>query len=230
MKKIGIVPSARLFETNDPYMDQYLFVNAYVKRVAKNGGIPLGILGEDGYLPPGVLDLCDAFLLCGGRKMWPYHIQVVEHAHRTGKKVLGICLGMQAIAAYFCVLEERGKRRFSGTTTELFMQMKQEKYLFTLPVAHHWDFPLTREDMETAKHPVNIRKGSRLHALLEKEQINAATLHHYQVNGVPNGLSLSALALDGTVEGLEFQDQMLGVQFHPEIDGELDALFIDLMR
>ncbi len=33
-----------------------------------------------------------------------------------------------------------------------------------------------------------------------------------------------ARTADGTIEGLEYKSQMLGVQFHLEIDDELDAL------
>lgn len=228
MKIIGILGSARLFENDDPYGDQYLFINAYVKRIAKNGGIPLGVLGEDGHIPPGVLELCDAFLICGGRKMWPYHIEAVEYAHHAGKKVLGICLGMQAIAAYFRIRDEMESRNFSGGAAELFEIMKRENYMFTLPVAHHWDCQPTRTDADKAKHAVEILPGSRLYTLLGKQAIRAATMHNYRINGAPDSLTVSARTADGTIEGLEYKSQMLGVQFHPEIDDELDALFKDL--
>ena len=40
-KIIGVVPTARLFENDDPYQDNYVFVNSYVRRVAEAGGVPI---------------------------------------------------------------------------------------------------------------------------------------------------------------------------------------------
>ena len=50
---IGVVPSARLFATADPYDDRYTFINFYTRRLCDAGAIPMGILGIDGCLPPG---------------------------------------------------------------------------------------------------------------------------------------------------------------------------------
>ena len=38
---IGIVPTARLFANDDPYQDNYVFVNHYVRRVTEAGGVPV---------------------------------------------------------------------------------------------------------------------------------------------------------------------------------------------
>ena len=40
MRIIGIVPGAKLFGSEDPYADQYLFVNGYPKRISVCGGTP----------------------------------------------------------------------------------------------------------------------------------------------------------------------------------------------
>ena len=32
-------------------------------------------------------------------------------------------------------------------------------------------------------------------------------------------------AMDGTIEALEYKDNIIGVQFHPEVDNKLDELF-----
>lgn len=226
---IGIVPTARLFDTDDPYQDQYIFVNNYVKRILESGGVPLGVLGVDGRVAEGTLALCGGFLLCGGNKIWPYHLQVVEHAVHTGKPVLGICLGMQAICAWFRVQEEKAARRFAGDTLELFEIMKQEGYLFNLPVEHHWDVAITRGNMAQTKHPVDILPGTRLYSLLGG-RVYGVTLHHYRVNGLAVALTAAARTTDGTIEGIEAGRNILGVQFHPEVEGEMAALFADLIE
>ncbi len=227
---IGIVPSARLFSTPDPYDDRYTFINLYTQRLCANGAVPIGILAQDGLLPPGTANLCDGFLLCGGSKLWPYHLQVLHHALKTGKPVLGICLGMQAINAYFRVCEQAEKRQFSGDPLILFEQMKQEKFLFTLPVAHHWDVQITRDNIELTKHPIFVRPGTLLHRLTGVDCLRGSSMHHYRINGVAPSLCISAQTADGTIEAIEYSTQMLGVQFHPEVDDTMDVLFEWLIR
>lgn len=229
-KRIGVVPTARLFENDDPYQDNYVFVNGYLKRIAQAGGAPIGMLAVDGEIAPGALDACDALLICGGRKIWPYHIQAAEHAVLTGKPVLGVCLGMQVLCAYYMIREEAARRGLCGSAAQLFETLKREKFFFTRPVAHHWDTPLTRENIEAVKHPVTLAPGSRLATLLRGETTRGASMHRYRADHVPQGLSLCAWTDDGCIEGVEAGTNVLGVQFHPEVDGAHAALFEALVR
>lgn len=231
MKKIvGIVPTAKLFQTDDLYSDNYIFVNNYIKRVVENDGIPVGIVSEDGYAIDEELGLCDSFLICGGARIYPYHFQVVDHAVRSNKSVLGICLGMQVICSYFQVLAESRRRNYKGSLLELYGQMKKEGYMFTEPVDHHWDVAMTRYNIDDTKHRVNIKEGTRLFGLVKRDHIMAATMHKYRVRNVPECLTISAEAEDGTVEALEYGENILGVQFHPEVERELDCLFRTLTK
>jgi len=231
MKKVvGIVPTARLFQNDDFYADNYIFVNNYIKRVVENGGIPVGIVSEDGYAIGEELELCDSFLICGGARIYPYHFQVVDYAVRSNKPILGICLGMQAICSYFQVLTESKRRNYEGSLLELYEQMKKERYMFTEPVEHHWDTAMTRYNIDDTKHRVSIKEGTRLHGLVKSDYIMAATMHKYRVRNVPECLTISAKAEDGTVEAVEYGKNILGVQFHPEVERELDCLFRTLTR
>lgn len=228
-KIIGVVPTARLFENDDPYQDNYVFVNSYIQRIAEAGGVPVGLLSVDGTLAPGALESCDALLLCGGRKIWPYHIQAVEHAAQTGKPLLGVCLGLQAVCAYYMIREEAEKRSLHGSAVDLFSALKREKYFFTRPVAHHWDVHLTRATVDAVKHPVRIAPDSRLARILGADSTLGASMHNYRTDHVPAGLRLCAQTDDGCIEGVE-NNTMLAVQFHPEVDSVHEKLFEELCR
>ena len=232
MKKciIGLVPTARLFDTDDYYKDNYLFVNNYAKRVAENGGVPLGVLAADGYAIEESLQACDGFVFCGGNRIFPYHFQAMEHAVQSGKPVLGVCLGMQTMHSYFLVEDEAKRRGWDGPLLALYEAMKKERYMFTEPVEHHWDVHMTRGHIDEAKHPVAVEPGTLLHRLTGRQTLWGATMHRYRITQPSPRLTGSARAADGTAEAIECGERLLGVQFHPEVDREHDALFAHLVR
>ncbi len=80
-----------------------------------------------------------------------------------------------------------------------------------------------------AEHPVEVREGTRLAAIVGAR--GKVTSHHHQgVGRLGDGLVESAWAADGTLEGIEDTSRrfVLGVQWHPEM-GEDQALFETLV-
>ena len=96
MIKIGILPTTKLYEDDNPYNDKYTFENVYMKRIYDSGAIPVGILPNDGKLDYSILEICDGFLLCGGNKIEEYNLEVIDYAIKKNKPLLGICLGMHS--------------------------------------------------------------------------------------------------------------------------------------
>ncbi|MFK0286127.1 gamma-glutamyl-gamma-aminobutyrate hydrolase family protein [Streptomyces sp. NPDC090499] len=69
------------------------------------------------------------------------------------------------------------------------------------------------------RHPVTVRPGSLVEQALGAEKADASCYHHQRVDRLGTGLTVTATAEDGTVEGLELADGpgwFTAVQWHPE--------------
>lgn len=221
---IGVVAPAAMGEDPNPRKDVYLFGNNYGNRIYDKGGIPLGILPSDGRVPEKVLEKMDAFVICGGHKFWPYHLQVVHHAVTTGKPLLGICLGMQSIYSYFRAMEYR---EATGRYDEDIFVLHQERRAQGSGlhrVEGHLMEHLRGHEEET-KQPVHLVPGSLIHRLTGKDTIMAGSFHNFVISPPPAPLTVTGTASDGTIDVIEYGEKILGVQFHPEIDRELLPIF-----
>ena len=228
MKKIiGIVPKGVPYEKNHNQLQHYHLGNSYVARIREAGGIPICLAPVDGRLSPEQLSLCDGFIAQGGTQMWPYHFQVIHHAVTTGKKYLGVCLGMQLIHRYYAMRQMVEAQGTEGALDEqiidLFFNKGIGEDLLHRVEGHH---PVASfQDSRKAKHDVAILPGSVLHNLLGKEQICGASYHNWCVKDPVDALTVNAWAADGTIEGIENGSNILGVQFHPEVDDLLPEIF-----
>jgi putative glutamine amidotransferase len=73
-------------------------------------------------------------------------------------------------------------------------------------------------------HPVDLAAGSVLGSLLASGSV-VSSLHHQGVATLGAGWRATAWSADGLVEGAEWGDRTLGVQWHPELDASGPALF-----
>lgn len=230
MKKlIGITSPAFLFENDDTNLDVYRFSNNYNKRIYACGGIPIGILPQDGRIPDGVLDTFDSFVICGGRQMWPHHLQVVEYAVKSGKPLLGICLGMQAIHRYFKLADYAEETGYRGDIWNLYDTHGDEDRFSLHPVSGHRK-EIVRGHEDDIKHRVELLPGSHIARLIGADHLYGATVHSYCIHHPSDKLTVSGHAEDGTIEAIEYGETILGVQFHPEVDDKLMPLFSFLFK
>ncbi|MBR4467037.1 MAG: gamma-glutamyl-gamma-aminobutyrate hydrolase family protein, partial [Clostridia bacterium] len=227
-KVVGIVPTAPVFgKTEKRYDDAYKFCDTYCVRAYEAGMIPLGVLPVDERIRTDILDICDAFLIQGGATVRPYHVDVIAHAEKTGKKVLGICLGHQAIQGYFATKHEAEKRGWTGSLGDLYAKLlKEDDFTFLGKVeGHRLTDGLIRGRIDEAKHRVTFSEDSRVARIFGTTQVMGVSLHIYDVKEPAPGLVVTGWSDDGTVEAVEAGDRIIGTQFHPDADDKLPRIF-----
>jgi putative glutamine amidotransferase len=83
------------------------------------------------------------------------------------------------------------------------------------------DLPHVRPEVG---HPVDVAAGSVLGSLLGSGSV-VSSLHHQGVATLGADSRATAWSADGLVEGAEWGDRTVGVQWHPELDASGPALF-----
>lgn len=165
------------------------------------------LLGEvlqiDGYIFPGGGDLLPSFY---GQEKLPecgapcvprddLEMNLFPLLMQRNLPILGICRGCQMINA-----------GFGGTLVQDLPSQRG--------VVHR------QPSEEGYFHTVTIAGGTRLLAAVGQAEIQVNSLHHQAVDELAEGFRVSALAPDGTVEGIECIDRsrfIVGVQWHPEM-------------
>lgn len=225
-KTVGIVPFASGFDTENIYDDKYFFTDTYGKRAIEAGLSPIGVLPVERQISGTVLSLCDCFILIGGSGIGKFHIEVIDHAIKNGKKLLGICLGCQAIGSYFKTLELAVETGWEGTVPDLYMERKKlctRPFLKEIPGHRTGELLRGREDL--IKHRVNLIEGTNVRNIVGCDYLMGASLHTYAIDGCPGGLTVSGYSEDGIIEAVEYGDTIIGTQFHPDADDRLPQFF-----
>lgn len=201
-------------------------VNAYIRCITDNGGLPLILpVTDNENVIRQYCEVVDAFLLTGGgdidSKYWGeeltemsntpseardfFDITLTRYALKTGKKVLGICRGMQSIAIV------TGGSLFQ----DIYRQMPEKSL-----ICHSQKTPRSE-----THHSVNILPESRINAIMGIAKAEVNSFHHQAVKTVGEGCKITATATDGIIEAIELTNlPVIGVQWHPEelFDGYKD--------
>ncbi len=231
---IGIVPGVRRND-NNPYEFKYIFLNSYSKMTTKCGAVPFGLLLSDEDVLDEQLNMCDGFLFPGGKKLERAHFDIILHALKYNKPILGICLGMQVLN-FFSVLKDILVKRNISINKEnlwkIFNEVENEDFFklkdIKTPNIHGYEImqdikECNYDTLKESIHDINIDNNSILYDIYKTNKKSVLSLHLKQVTNVGSDFKVTARANDNIIEALEYKDKsyfIIGVQYHPELDDD----------
>ncbi len=236
MKKpiIGMI-SPRTVSDIKPFNNYTKFINTYSKRINEAGGIPIGIVLPNGKFDKEPMEICDGFLLQGGPVIESGQINVVHYALEKQKPILGICLGMQTMAGYNWVYEELGST-LTYSEIDDFFKPEDEEHFLEKRSGHNELDPFYLNEIEKSKHEVFFDEGSTLYNIFGNI-VKFPSIHNFIVkdNTLDNSKIFKVIGKspDGTIEAIEGLDQnnfIVGVQFHPELEEKNAKLFKEFVK
>ena len=224
---IGIVPTSNYHDEKniESYDDKYTFINLYGKRILDNGGIPVGILLNDEKIDYRILNMCDGFIIPGGKKICKFDYEIIDYAIKNNKPLLGICLGFQALAIYSKVMENKNITTYEEFEKEYekLKKINGGNFLCSVKDSIH-DNKVTYEEINYS-HLVNIIDlSSNLYDIYNKHNLSVVSLHKYGAKDVGDSFKITAIAPDNIIEAIEHKNKnkfIIGMQWHPELKDDL---------
>jgi len=196
----------------------------YISAVAAAGGVPVQLpyTGRGEFFDE-FLNICNGFLLPGGRdlpsslfgeasldipavkrgllpkEICGFAVAAADKLLRSGKPVLGICLGCQLIAV------REGGSLYQDIPYQVPSEIKHK-------IPYYSEY-----DRFQFAHGVRAEAGSMLLEAAGSKEFMVNSFHHQAIKTVPEGFTVSARATDGIIEAIECRERnILGVQWHPE--------------
>ena len=226
---VGIIGNSYLLNDHYPVHSGGTMNSAAVAEVA--GCLPLIIPTDPRLVQVAeLLDLCDGFLLTGGRpnvhpseygeEETPAHgcfdrcrdaitLPLIRACVDSGQPFLGICRGFQEVNV-----------ALGGT---LYPEIRD------LPgrMNHRMPPDGTLEEQFALRHAVTFTEGGRFHELMGAREVMTNTLHGQGIARTAPRVVVDGLAPDGTPEAIYVKDApgfTLSVQWHPEWNAANDPV------
>lgn len=226
---VGIIGNMNMINNEYPVHAGGTMNSEAVARVA--GCLPLIIPSNPAFVAvEELLELCDGFLLTGGRpnvhpseygeEETPAHgsfdrcrdavtLPLVRECVARGQPFLGICRGFQEVNV-----------ALGGTLHPEIRDLPGR-------MNHRMPPDGTMEEKFALRHPVRFTAGGVFHRLMGAEEVMTNTLHGQGIARAGQGIVIDGVAPDGTPEAIYVKDApgfTLSVQWHPEWNAASDPV------
>ena len=218
-KKAPLIGVTCSYETDAIGRDRFYLYRNYMQAVLDAGGVPLVISVDTPreMLEP-LMGRLDGLLVTGGEDLLPesygeenrfsgtpcperdrVEMDAIRICQKLGKPVLGICRGVQSMAA-----------AMGGPLWQDLPKEGGTKDRVHYPCHNDWSV--------AQAHEIHVLPGSKLAQVAGEGSYSVNSYHHQAVRKVPEGMVASAQSPDGVIEAIESAEgpMFLGVQWHPE--------------
>jgi putative glutamine amidotransferase len=205
--------------STDNNLSENSISGSYISAIESAGGTPIVIpIVQNEACLEDSLEIIDGLLLSGGVDIDPVYfgeeakpglgrvdadrdrveIYLTTNALKKDIPILGICRGIQILNV------AAGGTLYQDINTDLNNNILKHRQ-----TAQGWH----------GTHSIDVKEGSRLLDILGQPTIRVNSFHHQSVKKLAPNFKISAVALDGIIEGIESTNRRfsIGVQFHPEL-------------
>ncbi|MBN2694732.1 gamma-glutamyl-gamma-aminobutyrate hydrolase family protein [bacterium] len=126
-----------------------------------------------------------------------FEMLMLEYFLKENKKVFAICRGLQLANVFF-----------GGTLYQDYREWNENSF-------YHCEQPYKK-----LVHEISI--SGFLKDVLQKESLMVNSHHHQAIKKLGTNLDVIATASDGIVEGFSYNNQLIAVQWHPEMIFDID--------
>ncbi len=196
---------------------------AYVDSVRAASGLPL-LLAPGCESPEEYLEHVDGVVFAGGGDIHPDHFGAEEHPAQYGQDDERDAFELRLMRA---ALERKTPTLAICRGLQMLNVVLGGDLHVHLPDVVGEDVLHRHPERKPVLHGVRLAEGSALARIYGANQIETVSWHHQAVSRLGRGLTATAWAKDGTIEGvcLDGADWLLAVQWHPEMQAAELQLF-----
>ena len=116
---------------------------------------------------------------------------MIHHAATTGKKLLGVCLGMQLVHRYYKMPDVIAEMGLEGPADEVMIDLFYNKEI-DHDFLHRIESHMRTGFADGMKHNVNIVPGTILHRLLGRDTAIGASFHNWRAEDSAAAVTVNA--------------------------------------